>query len=68
MLFEHVGRVVDKDQLLSQAWGVDHGGDPNVVEVYVGRLRRKLDVPFGTENIETVRGVGYRLRPRQCSS
>ena len=67
VLFEHVGRVVDKDQLLSQAWGVDHGGAPNVVEVYVGRLRRKLDVPFGTENIETVRGVGYRLRPRQCS-
>ena len=36
-------------------------GDPNVVEVYVGYLRRKIDVPFGRRSLETVRGVGYRL-------
>ena len=38
-----------------------YDGDPNVVEVYVGYLRRKVDAPFGRRAIETVRGVGYRL-------
>jgi two-component system OmpR family response regulator len=40
---------------------MDFEGDPNVVEVYVGYLRRKLDEPFGTQLIKTVRGAGYRL-------
>ena len=45
--------------------GVGHRlpGDPNIVEVYVGYLRRKIDQPFGTETLETVRGAGYRLVP-----
>ena len=42
-------------------WICDFGGDPNIVEVYVGRIRRKLGDPFGTRHIVTVRGVGYRL-------
>jgi len=42
-------------------WGIDFQGDPNVVEVYVGYLRKKVDHPFGIETIETVRGAGYRL-------
>jgi two-component system, OmpR family, response regulator len=62
VLFRNAGQVVPKDELLDTAWGPDHLGDPNVVEVYVGRLRRKLDAPFGADAIETVRGVGYRLR------
>jgi two-component system OmpR family response regulator len=62
VLFRNAGRVVPKDELLESAWGPDHLGAPNVVEVYVGRLRRKLDVPFGAGDIETVWGVGYRLR------
>ena len=41
---------------------LDFDGDPNIVEVYVGHLRRKLDEPFGRRSIETVRGAGYRLR------
>jgi len=61
-LFEHVDQVVAKSDLLRVVWGPNFSGDPNVVEVYVGRLRRKLAVAFGTEDIETVRGVGYRLR------
>ena len=40
---------------------MDFAGDPNVVEVYVGYLRRKIDQPFGVDTIETVRGAGYRL-------
>jgi DNA-binding response OmpR family regulator len=64
VLFRNVGRVVPKDELLESAWGPGYLGDPNVVEVYIGRLRRKLDTPGGADDIETVRGVGYRLRDR----
>jgi two-component system, OmpR family, response regulator len=68
VLFQDLGRVVTKDELLERAWGGDHLSDPNVVEVYVGRLRRKLDVPFDSDDIETIRGVGYRLRDRPPTS
>jgi DNA-binding response OmpR family regulator len=47
--------------LLSQVWGYDYDPGSNIVEVYIGYLRRKV----GTEAIETVRGMGYRLRPSQ---
>ncbi len=57
--------VVTKQQLLGGVWGFDFDGDTNIVEVYVGRLRRKVDQPFGVETIETVRGSGYRLRSVQ---
>jgi len=66
-LFENLGSVVAKGELLSRAWGDVHAGHPNVVEVYIGRLRRKLDTPFGTDDIETIRGVGYRLRDRAAA-
>jgi DNA-binding response OmpR family regulator len=53
--------VVPKHELLETVWGIDTEVDPNVVEVYVGYLRRKVDSPFGTASLETVRGVGYRM-------
>jgi DNA-binding response OmpR family regulator len=55
------GEVVSKQDLLDRVWGEDFEGDPNVVEVYVGYLRRKIDRPFGLTDLETVRGEGYRL-------
>lgn len=55
------GQVVAKQELLEHVWGDDFEGDPNVVEVYVGYLRRKIDRPFDRNDIETVRGVGYRI-------
>ena len=65
-ILEHLMRnrnlVVSKQQLLGAVWGFDFEGDPNIVEVYVGRLRRKVDAPFTTPCIETVRGSGYRIR------
>lgn len=64
LLMRNVDLVVSKQQVLGSVWGFDFDGDPNVVEVYVGRLRRKVDRPFGRETIETVRGSGYRLRGR----
>jgi DNA-binding response OmpR family regulator len=60
-LARRAGHVVSKSQLLDGVWEFDFAGDPNIVEVYVGRLRRKLDEPFGTHHIVTVRGTGYRL-------
>lgn len=53
--------VITKAEILRNVWDEHYQGPDNVVEVYVGYLRRKIDVPFGTNTIETVRGVGYRL-------
>src|SRR5262249_43999927 len=55
------GSVASKAEILDHVWGIDFAGDPNVVEVYVGYLRKKIDQPFGLETIETVRGAGYQL-------
>lgn len=60
-LMRHAGTVVTKQEILQSVWDVNYEGDDNIVEVYVGYLRRKVDVPFGTRTIHTVRGVGYRL-------
>ena len=56
------GEVVSKDQLLDAVWGTDFRGAANVVEVYIGYLRRKIDTPFGRASLETLRGAGYRLK------
>jgi DNA-binding response OmpR family regulator len=58
------GVLVTKQEILDQLWGSDFEGDANIVEVYIRRLRNKLDRPFGRENIETHRGAGYRLLER----
>ena len=56
------GQVFTQPQLLDAAWDLGYEQRSNVVEVYVRYLREKVDRPFGVESIETVRGVGYRLR------
>jgi len=61
-LARHPGDVLSKRDILAHVWDDDFLGDPNIVEVYVRYLRRKIDSPFGRESIETVRGAGYRLR------
>ena len=53
--------VVAKQDILEHVWDAHYDGDPNVVEVYVGYLRRKIDSPFGRHSLQTVRGAGYRL-------
>jgi DNA-binding response OmpR family regulator len=57
LLFRHPGQVLSREQILSHVWGFDHDPGSNVVDVYIGYLRRKL----GQDAIQTVRGVGYRL-------
>jgi DNA-binding response OmpR family regulator len=62
-LMRRDGSVTSKSEILDHVWGIDFAGDPNVVEVYVGYLRKKIDVPFALETVQTVRGAGYRLEP-----
>jgi two-component system, OmpR family, response regulator len=56
------GHVLTRTRLLEHAWAYDFEHRSNVIEVYVGYLRRKIDQPFGVRSLETVRGAGYRLR------
>jgi two-component system OmpR family response regulator len=60
-LLRHRGDIVTKTEILQNVWDPHYDGDPNVVEVYVGYLRRKIDAPYDRKSIETVRGMGYRL-------
>lgn len=61
LLLRHPDEVLSKSEILAHVWDSYHEGDPNVVEVYVGYLRRKIDTPFGRHAVQTVRGAGYRL-------
>jgi two-component system OmpR family response regulator len=60
-LMRNKGVVMSKTDILHNVWDPHFSGDDNLVEVYVFYVRRKIDFPFGTNTIETVRGVGYRL-------
>jgi DNA-binding response OmpR family regulator len=62
-LVRNVDQVLSKTEILEHVWDAYYEGDPNVVEVYVGYLRRKIDAPFGRRSLLTVRGAGYRLSP-----
>ena len=61
-LMRNKGDVVTKQEILQSVWDSHYEGDDNIVEVYIGYLRRKVDAPFGGNSIATVRGVGYRLK------
>ncbi len=60
-LMRRAGQVMSKTEILNGVWEYEFDGDPNIVEVYVRRLRIRIDEPFGRHAIETVRGAGYRL-------
>ncbi len=57
----HPGVALPKLDILNNVWDWAFEGDPNIVEVYVGYLRKKIDAPFGCKSLQTMRGVGYRL-------
>jgi two-component system OmpR family response regulator len=63
VLVDHVGRYVSRYTILDEAWDGDTDIASNVIDVHVGRLRAKIDTPFGRSAIQTLRGVGYRLDP-----
>jgi two-component system OmpR family response regulator len=60
-LLRNRGQAMTKTAIIENVWDAYFNGDPNIVEVYVGYLRKKIDHPFGRAAIETVRGAGYRV-------
>ncbi len=62
LLLRHPRQVLERRQILNDVWGYDFGGDDNVLEIYIGYLRKKLEAEGGSRIIQTVRGVGYALR------
>jgi two-component system OmpR family response regulator len=62
LFLRHPGAVLTRSQILNAAWDVAFEATSNVVDQYVNYLRRKIDIPFGRHDLETVRGTGYRLR------
>lgn len=64
LLIRNCDTVLSKPTILHSIWDENYEGDDNIVEVYIGYLRKRIDVPFGVSSIETVRGAGYRLRAR----
>ena len=65
-LMRHQGEAVTKSSILSHGWDFAYDGDPNIVEVYVSNLRRKIDAPFRTSNLRTVWGIGYEMASTVC--
>ena len=61
-LFEHAGDVLTRSELLATVWGPHFDGEPNIVDVYIGYLRRKMTELGAGAGIRTVRGVGFRLQ------
>jgi two-component system OmpR family response regulator len=62
LFLRHAGEALSRTRIIEHVWDFAYDGDSNVVDVYVRYLREKVDRPFGRRSIETVRGVGYRLR------
>jgi two-component system OmpR family response regulator len=63
LFLRHPGNVLTRSAIIEAVWDFAYDGDSNIVDQYVNYLRRKIDAPFGRHDIETVRGMGYRLRP-----
>ncbi|MEO9223842.1 MAG: response regulator transcription factor [Acidimicrobiales bacterium] len=64
LFVRHPGELITRTRILEHAWDFAYDGTSNVVDQYIGYLRRKVDRPFGTDDLQTVRGAGYRLRVR----
>ncbi len=65
MLLRHPNQVLERRQILNEVWGYDFGGNDNVLEIYIGYLRKKLEAEGGSRLIHTVRGIGYVLREEE---
>jgi two-component system OmpR family response regulator len=61
-LMRHTGEVLSRAILIEHVWDFAHDGDSNLIDVHIRNLRMKIDRPFGLDSIDTIRGVGYRLR------
>ncbi|TXK74834.1 response regulator transcription factor [Paenibacillus sp. N3.4] len=61
-LITHKDEVMSREQIISEVWGYDFVGDTNVVDVYIRYLRQKVDKPFSSKLIQTIRGIGYMIK------
>lgn len=64
-LITNKGMVLTRDKIIEQVWGYDFVGNTNVLDVYIRYLRNKIDYPYDTGLIQTIRGVGYTLKEKQ---
>jgi two-component system OmpR family response regulator len=62
LLMRRPGSALTREQLLDGAWDMSYERRSNIIDVYIRHLRQKIDRPFGSDTIETVRGIGYRLK------
>ena len=67
-MMRRTGQVVTKADILSHAWDFAYDGDPNIVEVYISGIRKKIDAAFGRQNLKTIWGVGYELAASDAPS
>lgn len=67
-LIQHQDEVMTREQIISEVWGYDFVGDTNVVDVYIRYLRQKVDKPFCSKLIQTIRGIGYLLKREPSKS
>lgn len=67
-LIQHQNEVMSREQIITEVWGYDFIGDTNVVDVYIRYLRQKVDKPFATKLIQTIRGVGYLIKAEPAAS
>lgn len=67
-LIQHQDEVMSREQIISEVWGYDFIGDTNVVDVYIRYLRQKVDKPFSSKLIQTIRGIGYLLKNEPSTS
>src|SRR5690606_4351783 len=62
-LAKNTGRIVSRDQILDNVWDINFDMNTNVVDVYINYLRKKIDKPFTTKLIQTMKGLGYVIQP-----
>lgn len=67
-LMRRSGQAVSKAEILAHAWDFAYDGDPNIVEVYISALRKKIDARFGRQSLRTVWGIGYELSSNDTST
>ncbi|CAH1206341.1 Response regulator ArlR [Paenibacillus allorhizoplanae] len=67
-LIQHQNEVMSREQIITEVWGYDFIGDTNVVDVYIRYLRQKVDKPFTTKLIQTIRGIGYLIKAEKTDS
>jgi len=66
-LMRHAGEVLSRSELIEHVWDFAFDHDSNLVDVHIRNLRRKIDLPFGADTVETVRGIGYRIRDERLA-